>query len=64
MQGTRRHNLILVLIVVVAGIFLAVWVCPYLGMHAHGKLCIALYVVLFLVLIYGRASGPRRRRTA
>ena len=64
MQGTTRHNLILIVILVAAGVFLGVWGCPYFGMHGHGKLCIAAYVVLFLVFIYGRASGPRRRRTA
>ena len=62
MQETTRHNLILVLILAVAGIFLAVWGYPYLAMHGHGKLCIALYVVLFLVFVYGRANGPRSRR--
>jgi NADH:ubiquinone oxidoreductase subunit H len=64
MQDTTRHNIILAIILVAAGVFLAGWFCPYLAMHGHGKLCIALYVVLFLVFIYGRASGPRRRRTA
>jgi hypothetical protein len=60
----QRQNLVLALSVAAAAVFLFLWGCPYLGQFGHGKLCIALYVLLLLIYVYGRASGARHRRCA
>ena len=62
MEPARRQHVVLALILAAAGIFLAIWGCPYLHMYGHEKLCIALYAVLLLVFIYGRTNIPRSRR--
>jgi hypothetical protein len=60
--GIQRQNLILAICVAAAAVFLFLWGCPYLQQFGHGKLCIALYVLLLLIYVYGRASGARRRQ--
>ena len=62
--GIQRQNLVLALCIAVAAVFLFLWICPFLGQIGHGKLCIALYLLLLLIYVYGRASGARRRQSA
>ncbi|MGE0405990.1 MAG: hypothetical protein AB7O65_06810 [Candidatus Korobacteraceae bacterium] len=62
MLAIRRQNLILVLIVFAAALFLYFVACPYLELIGARKLCIALYVVLLLVYVYARANRPAVRR--
>ncbi len=57
----QRQNLFLAIAIAIAAAFLFFWGCPFLQQFGHGKLCIALYVVLLLIYVYGRASGARRR---
>ncbi|MGI9103979.1 MAG: hypothetical protein ACR2IF_16180 [Terriglobales bacterium] len=61
MDETLKHNLILAACIAAAAVFLFLWGCPFIAQHGHGKLCVALYVVLLLIYIYGRASNVRRR---
>jgi hypothetical protein len=66
MAGIRKQNLILVIAVLLAALFLHFFVCPYLEMIGARKgACIALYAVLLLFYIYMRANRPvvRRPRT-
>ena len=60
--GIQRQNLVLALCIAAAAVFLFLWGCPYMAQWGHGKLCIAFYVLLMLIYVYGRASGSRRRR--
>ncbi len=57
----QRHHLVLAICVAAAAVFLFFWGCPTLGQFGHGKLCIALYALLLLIYIYGRASGMGQR---
>jgi hypothetical protein len=59
MARPARQNLILAACVLAAGFFIFFWVCPYLALFGHQKLCIAFYVVLLLIYVYGRASIAR-----
>ncbi len=61
--GPTAHNLVLAVFVAAAAFFVFFWGCPYLAIFGHQKLCIALYAVLLLIYIFGRASGTRRRAT-
>jgi hypothetical protein len=63
-NSVHKQNLLLALCIAVGAVFLFLWGCPFLGQLGHGKLCIALYVVLLLIYVYGRASGTRRRQNA
>ncbi len=58
----QRQSLALALCVVAAAVFLFFWGCPYLEQFGHGKLCIALYILLLLIYVYGRASGARHSK--
>jgi hypothetical protein len=65
MFGIRKHNIILVVAVLVTALFLYFFVCPYLELLGAKRLCIALYVVLLLFYVYARANrpvAPRSRR--
>ena len=62
MQPHRRQHVILAIILVAAGVFLALWGCPYLRLFDHERLCIALYALLVLIFIYARAENRRRDR--
>lgn len=33
-----------------------------MAQFGHGKLCIAFYILLLLIYVYGRTSGARPRR--
>lgn len=57
----QRQNLTLALCIAAVAVFLFLWGCPYLGQFGHGRLCIALYIVLLLIYLYGRVSGARRQ---
>jgi hypothetical protein len=61
MQPPPRQHIVLTIIVIAAAIFLAVWGCPYLRLFNHHHLCIALYILLFLLFIYGRVDARRQR---
>ena len=61
MEAHRRQHVFLALILVAAGVFLAIWGCPYLRLFNHENLCIALYAVLLIIFIYARAEGRRHR---
>jgi hypothetical protein len=63
MEPHRRQHVVLALILVAAGVFLASWGCPYLRLFNHERLCIALYAVLVVIFIYARSEGRRRRAT-
>ncbi len=63
MNETLRHNLVLAACIAAAALFLFFWGCPFIAQHGHGKLCVALYIVLLLIYVYGRASNARRRRS-
>jgi hypothetical protein len=58
----QRHNLVLALCVAAVAIFLFLWGCPYMAQFGHGKLCIACYILLLIIYVYGRASGARPGR--
>jgi len=60
MESHRRQHVILALILAAAGVFLAIWGCPYLRLFNHERLCIALYAVLVVIFIYARSEGRRR----
>ncbi len=57
---TPQRNLVLALSVLLAGVFLFIWGCPYLRLYSHEKLCIGLYAILLLIYFYFRSSGPRK----
>jgi O-antigen/teichoic acid export membrane protein len=57
-----RQTLIVAICVLAAALFLFFWGCPYIAIYGHNKLCIALYVVLLIVYVYGRGTMPRSRR--
>lgn len=59
-----RQNLVLTIVTVAIGVFLAVWLCPYLKIFGHEKLCIGLYAILAIVYLYFRSPAPRPRTTA
>jgi hypothetical protein len=60
MTRSARQNLILATVVGLLALFLLIWGCPYLALFGHQKLCIALYVLLLLIYIAGRAHVPKR----
>jgi hypothetical protein len=62
--GIQKQNLVLALCIALAAVFLFLWGCPFLADYGHRKLCIALYVLLLLIYVYGRASGARQRHNA
>jgi len=62
MEPHHRQNVVLALVLVAAGVFLALWGCPYLRLFNHERLCIALYALLLLIFVYARAEGRRRGR--
>ena len=64
MEPHRRQHVLLALILIGVGVFLAIWGCPYLRMFNHERLCIGLYAVLVLIFIYARAEGRRDRRVS
>jgi 4-hydroxybenzoate polyprenyltransferase len=62
--GIQKQNLVLALCIAVAAVFLFLWVCPYMADLGHRKLCIALYGLLLLIYVFGRANVVRPRRDA
>lgn len=60
MAGIQRSNLILTVVILALAAFLTVWICPYLKIFGHEKLCIALYGVLVIIYFYGRTPAARR----
>jgi hypothetical protein len=62
MLGIRKQNIVLVLVVLFAALFLYFFLCPYLELMGARRLCIAFYVVLLLFYVYARANRPVARR--
>lgn len=60
MTGVQRSNLILTVVTVAVAVFMALWLCPYLKIFGHEKLCIGLYALLVIIYLYGRSSDARR----
>ncbi len=61
-----RHNLLLILLLAIAAVIFTFYGCPYFHDQHHTGVCVIVYAVLALALIYGRAvtfrRGPRPRR--
>jgi hypothetical protein len=57
-----RQNLVLAICIAAAAVFLFGWVCPYLAIFGHQKLCIGLYILLLVIYVFGRANTRRPRR--
>ncbi len=57
-----RQNLILAAVILAAAFVLFSWVCPYLLVLRHQRVCIALYVILLVIYVFGRAIFARPRR--
>lgn len=60
MAAMRRSSLVFSVVMVTLAAFMAIWLCPYLKIFGHEKLCIGLYLLLVIVYFYGRDSGVRR----
>ena len=61
MEWHHRQHVALALVLAAAGVFLAIWGCPYLRLFNHERLCIALYAVLLVIFIYARSENRRDR---
>jgi hypothetical protein len=55
------QNLILAACVLAAAVILFFWACPFLMVMRHQRLCIALYVLLLVIYVFGRAIFARPR---
>lgn len=62
MTGAQRSNLILTVVTVAVAVFMALWLCPYLKIFGHEKLCIGLYALLVIIYLYGRSDARRQAR--
>lgn len=58
----QRQNLVLAICIAAAAVFLFGWLCPYLAIFGHQKLCIGLYILLLVIYVFGRANARRPRR--
>ncbi len=56
-----RENLFLLGSLIVAGVIFSLYACPYLRDRNHPGVCIAVYAVLVLIFVYGRAVTVKRR---
>jgi hypothetical protein len=61
-QSAFRHNLILAAIIAAAAAVLFLWVCPWLAIFGHERLCIALYALLMIIYVFGRADVVRPKK--
>jgi hypothetical protein len=58
----QRQNLVLAICIAAAAVLLFGWICPYLAIFGHQKLCIGLYILLLVIYVFGRATVRRPRR--
>ncbi len=56
-----RHNLLLIVLLLIGAVVFTIYGCPYFRDQHHGGLCILVYALLVLALVYGRAMRVKRR---
>lgn len=61
MPAVRQNLLWIVLVLIAAGV-LTVFVCPFFAIGSRWSICVLLYVVLALLLLYGWASAAPKKR--
>jgi len=61
-MSVRQKSILLTVVTVALGVFFAVWLCPYMKLYGHERMCIGFYIVLVFAYFYLRPSAPRVRR--
>ncbi len=56
-----RQNVLLIALIAAAAAMFTLYVCPYFRDRHHTGVCVIGYVVLALVLVYGRAVTFREK---
>jgi len=64
-MSVLQKNILLAVVTAALGVFFAVWLCPYMKLYGHERLCALFYILLIFAYFYLRPSPPRvlRRNT-